>query len=150
MISAIDTNVLVYAVGGNGPERRAEAVAIIRRLQAQSIVVPAQVIGELFSVLVRKIGFRPGTTQLVVQQFVQDYTIAPSTDTVLSSAMTLSIMSKISIWDAIVLASAGEAGCRILLSEDMQNGFTWSGVTVVNPFANPMHPLLELALGTRS
>ncbi len=55
-------------------------------------------------------------------------------------------MSKISIWDAIVLATAAEAGCRMLLSEDMQHGFTWSGVTIVNPLVTPSHWLLESLL----
>jgi len=38
----------------------------------------------------------------------------------------------LSIWDAVVLAASAEAECRLLLSEDLQTGFTWRGVTVVN------------------
>jgi len=38
---------------------------------------------------------------------------------------------------------AAENRCRLLLSEDFQNGFTWRGVTVVNPFATQQSPLLE-------
>jgi predicted nucleic acid-binding protein len=34
-----------------------------------------------------------------------------------------------------MLAAAAQAGCRLLLSEDMQDGFTWRGVTIRNPFA---------------
>jgi predicted nucleic acid-binding protein len=47
------------------------------------------------------------------------------------------------IWDAVILASASEAGCRLLLSEDMQDGFTWGGVTIANPFAPEPHKLLR-------
>jgi hypothetical protein len=36
--------------------------------------------------------------------------------------------------------------CRLLLSEDLQEGFTWSGVTVTNPFSTSRHPLLEAML----
>jgi hypothetical protein len=32
------------------------------------------------------------------------------------------------------------------LSEDLQEGFTWGGVTVINPFASPQHPLLQALL----
>jgi predicted nucleic acid-binding protein len=63
------------------------------------------------------------------------------------SAIDLAADHKLSIWDAI-LAVAAEAGCRLLLSEDLQQGFTWAGVTVVNPFITPLHPLLMAALGT--
>jgi hypothetical protein len=34
----------------------------------------------------------------------------------------------------------------LLLSEDLQDGFSWAGVTVTNPFAATCHPLLEDAL----
>jgi predicted nucleic acid-binding protein len=36
--------------------------------------------------------------------------------------------------------------CRLLLSEDLQEGFTWRGVTVTNPFAKSRHPLLDALL----
>jgi predicted nucleic acid-binding protein len=36
-----------------------------------------------------------------------------------------------------MLAAAAQADCRLLLSEDMQDGFTWRSVTVRNPFATP-------------
>jgi hypothetical protein len=32
------------------------------------------------------------------------------------------------------------------LSEDLQEGFTWAGVTVVNPFASTQHALLQAPL----
>jgi predicted nucleic acid-binding protein len=51
------------------------------------------------------------------------------------------------IWDALILAVAAENRCRLLLSEDFQAGFTWRGVTVVNPFAAQPSPLLKGLLG---
>jgi hypothetical protein len=41
------------------------------------------------------------------------------------------------------LAVAAEQRCRLLLSEDPENGFTWQGVTVENPFKEKKHPLLK-------
>lgn len=46
----------------------------------------------------------------------------------------------------MIVAVAAEAGCRLLISEDLQDGFTWAGLTIVNPFAQPVHPLLQAAL----
>jgi len=46
----------------------------------------------------------------------------------------------LSIWDAA-------AGCRLLLSEDMHEGFTGSGVTVTDRFAAKTHELLAGPLG---
>jgi predicted nucleic acid-binding protein len=62
------------------------------------------------------------------------------------SAADLATIHQLSIWDALVLAVSAEAGCRLLLSEDMQEGFTWGGVTVVDPLSPDWHPLLEIAL----
>ena len=59
------------------------------------------------------------------------------------AAMMLANDHQLGIWDAIILAAAADAGCRLLLSEDLQDGFTWSGVTVTNPFAAKRHPLLD-------
>jgi predicted nucleic acid-binding protein len=54
------------------------------------------------------------------------------------------------IWDALILAVAAESRCRLLLSEDFQNGFTWRGVTVVNPFGTQIPPLLTDLLNSRN
>ena len=71
--------------------------------------------------------------------------IAASEDTLLS-AMDLACDHQFAIWDAIVVSTAADAGCRLLLSEDMQDGFVWRGLTIANPFAAQRHPLLEAAL----
>ena len=45
-----------------------------------------------------------------------------------------------------MLAAAAEVGCRFVLSEDMHAGFAWRGLTVVDPFAAGLHPLLAASL----
>jgi predicted nucleic acid-binding protein len=51
------------------------------------------------------------------------------------------------LWDAVILAASAAAGCRLLLSEDLQDGFTWGSVSVTNPMATTLHPLLTDAIG---
>jgi predicted nucleic acid-binding protein len=62
------------------------------------------------------------------------------------AAADLATDPRLGIWDAVILSVASQAGCRLLLSEDLQDGFTWGGVTVVDPFASPRHALLESQL----
>jgi len=62
------------------------------------------------------------------------------------AALDLNVDHKLQIWDALILAVAAEQHCRILLTEDMHAGFTWRGVTLVNPFAPEIDPLLEQLL----
>ena len=40
------------------------------------------------------------------------------------------------------------ADCRILLSEDMHDGFVWRGLTVIDPFVERVHPLLASLLAS--
>ena len=41
---------------------------------------------------------------------------------------------QISYWDAAILAAAKASGCEQLLSEDLNHGQDYDGVTVTNPF----------------
>jgi predicted nucleic acid-binding protein len=43
----------------------------------------------------------------------------------------------ISYWDAAIIAAAKTMGCRIVYSEDLNDGQTYDGVTVTNPFRLP-------------
>lgn len=54
--------------------------------------------------------------------------------TLLRGALVTAARWAISYWDAAIVEAAREAGCAILLSEDLQDGFDFAGVRVVNPF----------------
>jgi predicted nucleic acid-binding protein len=41
----------------------------------------------------------------------------------------------LSIYDAMIAASALHAGCKTLWSEDMQHGMSLEGLRIANPFA---------------
>jgi predicted nucleic acid-binding protein len=66
------------------------------------------------------------------------------------AAMDLAVDHQLSVGDAVILAAAAEAGCRLVLSEDLHEGFTWRGLTVVNPVASDLHPLLSALMSTGS
>gem|GEM_PF-5071779 len=61
----------------------------------------------------------------------------------LLAAADLATDHQFSICDAVILLVASQSGCRLLLSEELQDGFTWGGVTVANPFTSPCHALPE-------
>ena len=139
---AIDTNVLVYgeAVGDGAMQQRARDV--IEAALGEGAVVPAQALAELFRVLSRKSRLPEDAARERVVRYERSATVAPTARSTLATALDLATDHKFQIFDAIILAASAEAGCRMLLSEDMQDGFVWRGVTVVNPFAPTPHPLL--------
>ncbi len=139
---AVDTNILAYAAGLNGLERKNAAIEIVRKLPEPDTFLPIQVLGELFRVLVRKARFSPVKAQTTILRLQDTFPLIETTPSVLVAATHLAVDHDIGIWDSVILAGAAEAGCRLLLSEDMQDGFSWRGVTVVNPFAARRHELL--------
>lgn len=144
---ALDTNVLAYAEGVNGPERQVAAIDLIRRLPAGSAVLPAQALGELFNVLVRKAGRPRATARATILGWCDALPVVGTSPEVIVAAVDLAADHRLGIWDAVILAASARAGCRLLLSEDLQDGFTWSGLTVTNPFSPAQHRLLATLLG---
>jgi len=131
---ALDTNILAYAEGVNGEERKASALALLDARADDEIVVPVQVLGELFVVLVRKAGRGAGEARAAIMQWSDSFEVAETTVGVLFEALEIATAHRLAFWDAAILAAAAQAGCRLLLSEDLHDGFLWRGVTVHNPF----------------
>jgi len=143
---ALDTTILVYAEGVNGPARRTAALEVLNNLRRDnSLEIPVQALGELFSVLQRKAGYSPADARSAILAWRSAASTIDTTDAVLLGATDL-VLNHFAIWDAVIVCAAAESGCGLLLSEDMQDGFVWRGVTIVNPFAAKRHPLLEALL----
>jgi predicted nucleic acid-binding protein len=118
-----------------------------RRLPQEATVIPVQVLGELFNVLVRKAGRSRAAARDALLGWRDTFATTETTPQVMLTAADLATDHSFGIWDAVILAAVSQAGCRLLLSEDLQDGFTWGGITVVNPFASPRHALLDSLLG---
>lgn len=148
MTVALDTNVLAYAEGLNGRRAKASTLRVLRRLPPEETLIPVQVLGELFAVLVRKANRSRTAAAAAILSWGDAFPLIETSGNVMIAATNLAVMHKLGIWDAIVLSAAADAGCRLLLSEDLQDGFTWQGVTVANPFATRRNPLLEAMLSS--
>jgi predicted nucleic acid-binding protein len=142
---ALDTNVLAYAEGVDGAERKAVALEVLAAISSVPLILPVQVLGELFHVLVRK-GRSREAARAAVATWRDSCETFETTAEVLSRAFDLAVDHHVSTWDAVILSAASGAGCRLLLSEDMHEGFSWGGTMVLNPFAVPQHPLMNALL----
>ena len=143
---ALDTNVLAYAEGVNDAARQARALDVIARLARADVLVPVQVLGELFHVLVRKAGRDAAAARTAVLGWRDAFDLIDTSPAILLAAMDLAADHRLATWDAIIVAATAASGCRLLLSEDLQDGFTWGGVSVTNPFSATPHALLAAAL----
>ena len=149
MFVALDTNILAYAEGLNGAPMKQKALAVVEKLSPESTLLPVQILGELYSVLVRKAGRSRSKAREAVLHWGDAFPLIETSSSVLLAATDLSADHQLTLWDAVVLSAAADAGCRLLLSEHLQDGFTWSGVTVTNPFSTKRHALLDAMLSER-
>ena len=144
---ALDTNILAYAEVVNGASRKKMTLEMIGKLPTDATLLPVQALGELFHVLVRKAGRSPERARTAILSWQDTFPLIETSPAVLLAGLELAAKHRFGLWDAIIVAGAAAAGCRLLLSEDMQSGFTWSGVTVTNPFSPTRHELLATWLG---
>ncbi|HYF22322.1 MAG TPA: PIN domain-containing protein [Caulobacteraceae bacterium] len=147
---ALDSNVLVYAEGVDTPAKQDAANRLLDRARRAQLVVPAQVLGETFNVLVRKRRLTQPEARARVLAWAGLCEVVGTSSQALFTAFDLAAERRLQIWDAVILAVAAETGCDLLLSEDLQDGFVWRGVTVANPFKDELHPLLADVLEARS
>jgi predicted nucleic acid-binding protein len=140
---AVDTNVLLYAEGIDDPVRQERARFWLAALTGgHDTILPVQVLAELAAVLLRKRRMSAVAVGEVLASYSATANVVATSPDTLGAALDLIAAHGLSFWDAVILATAAEAGCDLLLSEDMQDGFVWRGVTVANPFAAMPHPLL--------
>lgn len=144
---ALDTNVLAYAEGVGDRRRCRAARRLVAALAVENVLIPAQVLGELHCVLTRKAGRSAAEARDAVLSWADAFAVGDSSRQAMAAAFDLVADHGLHVWDALILSVAAEQKCRLLLSEDLQNGFTWRGVTVADPFSEPRHPLMRAAAG---
>ncbi len=146
MRAALDTNLLVYAEGFGDPARVGATRQLLARLSDADLVVPLQCLGKLFRVLTGKAGRSAPQAQEAVLGWLDAYQVVETNASSWRGAMDLCVAHQLASWCALVLNVAAEAGARLLLKEDLNPGFSWRGVQVVNPLQHPADPLLNQLL----
>lgn len=147
---AFDSNILVYLAGLEKIPADATKISVSRALHSRlamraDCVAPLQTMGELFTVLHRA-GMDRMATRERIRELLGSFELVAASDRTFDDALDLATDHHFQFWDALILNVAADAGCSLLLSEDMQDGFAWRGVTVVNPFAAKMHKRLARVL----
>ena len=112
------------------PGRKVNALNLIQRLPAGSALLPVQALGDLFQLLVRRVQRTPAQARAAILGWRDAFPLIETSENVIVGAAEL----------AAVLACAAEGECRLLLSEDRQEGFAWNSVTVTNPSECPLTP----------
>lgn len=124
-----DTNVLVYIASGDAEkaDRAEEAVAA-------GGAISVQVLNELANVARRKMRMSWPETHALLTTLRELLTVHSLTLETHDTGIKLAERYGLSIYDAMIAASALHAGCKTLWSEDMQHGMSLEGLRIANPF----------------
>jgi predicted nucleic acid-binding protein len=127
----LDTNVLLYA--SLQPDPRSEAA---RALLARRGTISIQVLNEFANVARRKL-HRPWPEITTALQAIRVLCLPPLplTLSIHEAALGIATRTGYQFYDALIIATALEAGCTTLFSEDLHDGHEINELTIRNPFA---------------
>lgn len=130
-----DSNILVYADDASAPKKQRRAIELIaEHRQSRTGVVSLQVVQEYFVAATSKLRAHVLTTRRKVEMLGVFHLVTPDLVDILA-AIDLHRQHNFSFWDALIIRSAKQAGCKVLLTEDLQHLREIEGVRIVNPFA---------------
>jgi predicted nucleic acid-binding protein len=133
----VDSNILIYAHDADAGRKRDRAVAKLRELwESGTGRMSVQVLQEFYVNVTRKIA--TPVARSTAREAVNSYGAwvrEPTTPTTVTRAIDIVALAQIAFWDALIVASAEQAGAATLYSEDLRAGQTIAGVAIVNPLA---------------
>lgn len=131
----VDTNILVYAHDADAGVKRERAIEKLRHLwEVDAGRLSVQVLQEFYVNATQKLATR--VARSAAREVVSTYAAwirQPTTADTVLRATDIAELAQISFWDALIVASAEQAGAEELYSEDLNEGQSIGGIKVVNP-----------------
>ena len=132
----LDTNIFVYAYANDDPRKRSQAGQLMKAALAGKAVTSNQVLKEYAGVLLHKLSPRvPAEEVSRILIALSPIHVLPSDEQTILRAVEVHARYGVHFYDGLILAAAEQAGCKRVLSEDLNPGQTYFGVRVENPFA---------------
>jgi predicted nucleic acid-binding protein len=132
----VDTNVLVYSRDASEPQKQELAMAwMVHLWSTRTGELSYQVLQEFYLTVTAKLqpGLDPENARRDVRSLLAWQPMVVNTR-VLENAWLVQDSYQISWWDALVVSAAQLAGCRYLLTEDLQENQEYGNLRVINPF----------------
>ena len=133
----LDTNILVYTFDDGDPGKQDRARALVAKALSESRgAISYQVIQEFLNAALRK--FSKPLTAADAERYLT--VVLEPLCTVFASvelfhqAPDISGRWKYPFYDSLIIASALQAGCSVLYSEDLQHGQKIGNLRILNPF----------------
>ena len=132
----VDTNVLVYARDASEVEKQPKAEAWMCHLWSERTGrLSFQVLQEFYVTVTDKLdpGMDSGEARDEVRSLLAWRPVSTN-QRVLEAAWGIQDRYRLAWWDSLIVAAARAAGCRYLLTEDLQHHQVLGDLTVLSPF----------------
>jgi predicted nucleic acid-binding protein len=139
-----DANVFVYLWDTAAPAKQSTAQTVLAYVRAQSGPVGLQVVGELQHILRRKLRRPPAQAAGAARLLLTFFSNFRASESNADESLALMERGALSYWDAMLVTAARDVGCRIMFSEDMQDGARFGALEIVNPFGPTGSPSARL------
>lgn len=132
----LDTNVLVYSVDRSAGSKHDIAKSVMSKASVGSCILTLQCLSEFYVVVTRKRMMPHVDASRYVTSAMTVFPTCPPSAESIRIAMRMAVAGQASYWDALLLATAAEAGCGAILTEDLADGSVLAGVRIINPFGD--------------
>ena len=130
----IGSNVFVYFADGRNPKKQAIARTVLAdAIGNRQYVISSQVLNEFTNVALKKLGMTEDEARKYVEEF-QHIRVVFQQDGLTVRALEIRKQYGLQFYDSLLLATAESVGCDMFLTEDLNDGQTYCGIKVVNPF----------------
>lgn len=144
----LDANILIYFYDRTAGARHRLAIQIVGTAMTLECILPLQAVSEFFAAATRKrlVSYREAAD--AVDEYLTTFPSVSASAENVRAAVKIRSGVQASFWDAQLIATAAEAGCTAIISEDSHPGAVIHGVRIVPPFAgDALSPQVKELLG---
>lgn len=132
----LDTNLLVYAVDTSARDKHAKARKLVGLALRADCVLTLQALGEFYFAVTRKGKLPAAEAKAQIEAWQDLFPVVVAKPSTLNRAIAATVSQQIGFWDALLWATARDAGVTLLLSEDFSGDSVLEGVRIVNPLVH--------------
>jgi predicted nucleic acid-binding protein len=127
--------VLVYAVDSASGTKHEAARQIVLAAARFDCWLTFQAVSEFYVAVARKRIVPAAQASERAADWLTAFRCVAISEQAIRHALPNAVAGRASYWDALLVATAAEAGCTLVLTEDMAHGAFLGGVQIHNPFA---------------
>jgi predicted nucleic acid-binding protein len=131
----IDTNIFVYTLDKYDKNKQKIARKMIKTIVENEIaVISTQILQEFYNICTTKLHLEPLKVKGYVHNYSENLEVVQNSSDIIERGIDISIISKISFWDALLIAAAEYSKCFEIITEDLNDGQIINGIKIRNPF----------------